>query len=235
MAGAGPLDVSEAETWAALDVLRTASIQFTDNEVVGRAMEAHLNEIQNLLTGNRRHRAQLDARRFKFVALLEALFASRLVSNTKDLPEVFYRAVHFLYGADLSNLVQRQLSDGTLRVPSEASLSRARLKMDVLAMLCRREDGQRDAQRHFTMLSTDSSPQGGLDYLMTLEDRVTREAAGNLMLAGADGSAILQWSRQQGVQTTQLPLAIVGSGNSKLPGKFEALFHQVRSLCKSTL
>ena len=54
------------------------------------------------------------------------------------------------------------------------------------------------------MLSTDSSPQGGLDYMMTLEDHVTREAAGNLMLVGDNSNAILQWSRQQGVQTTQL-------------------------------
>ena len=81
----------------------------------------------------------------------------------------------------------------------------------------------------FTMVSTDSSPQGGLDYLMSLEDRVSRESASQLMLAGAGREALERWARDFGLQTSQLPLAIVASGNSNLAGKYEALFHQVSS------
>ena len=112
-----------------------------------------------------------------------------------------------------------------MRIPSEATLSRVRLKLDVLSMLCRQQQFQ-NSSGFFVMLSADSSPQKGLDFLMPLEDRVTRHAAGDLMLAGADPKAILAWSRDQGIQTSQLPLAIVASGNSALAGKFEAPFHQ---------
>ncbi|CAE7256194.1 unnamed protein product [Symbiodinium natans] len=60
---------------------------------------------------------------------------------------------------------------------------------------------------------------------MTLEDRVSRAAAGNLVLAGGDG---LKWAADNVIETTQLPLALVGSGNADLSAKFEAVFHQVK-------
>ena len=154
---------------------------------------------------------------------MEALLVSRLIKNSKELPQVLLRCVHYVFGADLSDHVARQLADKTMRVPSESTLSRARLKLDVLSMMARQERFRSSDLEFFVMLSTDSSPQGGLDYLMTLEDRVSRAAAGNLVLAGGDG---LKWAADNVIETTQLPLALVGSGNADLSAKFEAVFHQ---------
>ena len=79
----------------------------------------------------------------------------------------------------------------------------------------------------FVVLSADSSPQGGTDYLMTLEDRISKEAAGMLMLAGEDPERLDAWIATNPVQTASLPAAVVGSGNSNLAAKHEALFHSV--------
>ena len=49
---------------------------------------------------------------------------------------------------------------------------------------------------------------------MILEDKISRAAAGELILAG-DGDEVLRWASVEGggVTTTQLPLALVGPGS----------------------
>ena len=230
--GIGQLALTDSNVIDALDVLYNAAAANSPDATTCEALRGHLNMVRSLMLPNlheaqQRHRAQLDSRRFKFSSLLEALMTSRLVKNSKDLPEVLIRSAHFLFGSEISAAVQKQISEHSIKVPSESTLCRARLKLDVLAMLARQEELSRARGEFFTMVSTDSSPQGGLDYLMSLEDRVSRESAAQLMVAGAGQQALERWARDYGLETSQLPLAIVASGNSNLAGKYEALFHQV--------
>ncbi|CAJ1366636.1 unnamed protein product, partial [Effrenium voratum] len=98
---------------------------------------------------------------------------------------------------------------------------------DAILMAMRQRQWQEDPPV-FVMISTDSSPQGGLDYIMSIEDRVTRAAAADLVAAADDEGRLDEWHAEDRVFTSQLPLAISGSGNSGLSGKYEALFHSVK-------
>ena len=79
----------------------------------------------------------------------------------------------------------------------------------------------------FVTLSTDSSPQGGLDYILTLEDRVSRASAGALMSATTP-EEVERWAVDHVVETSTLPLGLVASGNANLSSKYEALFHSAK-------
>lgn len=90
-----------------------------------------------------------------------------------------------LMGADAAKLYGQLLANSSLHLPSEAVLSRSRLKVDVVISLVQRER-LHDPGRYFFYLSADSSPQAGLDYLMTLQDAVLRHlnCLRNLMSLG---------------------------------------------------
>ena len=237
-------EVSRAQVLDALQTLFAAAPAFAADDVSADAVRGHLRQAQNLLIpdhagpGSMRHRAQQTRTRYHFTCLLEALLTARLISNSSDLPEVFARSVHYLFGPEIAEQVQRELQSGEIKVPSEATLSRARLKLDVLSMMSQQERARALAAHDgnsgfFVMLSSDSSPQGGLDYQMTLQDKVSRLAAGDLMLAGSDPDSLEKWASSHSIETSQLPLAILASGNSGLPAKFEGLFHQEPRLHQS--
>ena len=77
----------------------------------------------------------------------------------------------------------------------------------------------------FAFLSSDSSPQGGLEYYIVLEDRVSRKAAAALVEATEAERS--QWLKSGFLATSTLPVAILGSGSSSGAAKFEALAHAV--------
>ena len=54
-------------------------------------------------------------RSYKFVAVLQALFLSKLVRNALNLPEVLYRSVHYCLGSSLAQDVKKQLEAGRLQ------------------------------------------------------------------------------------------------------------------------
>ncbi|CAL1131684.1 unnamed protein product [Cladocopium goreaui] len=85
----------------------------------------------------------------------------------------------------------------------------------------------------FYVLSSDSSPQGKLDLMMTLEDRISRTDAEELIACQGDVAKLEEWSSKSKIMTTQLPLGIIGSGNSGLGAKHECIFHQVKLDCGS--
>lgn len=82
--------------------------------------------------------------------------------------------------------------------------------------------------------SEDSSPQGKLDLMMTLEDRISMSDAAALIACGGDVGKIQDWSLRPKITTTQLPLGIIGSGNAGLAAKHECIFHQATWHFKSS-
>ena len=113
------------------------------------AVQAHVAHISRLLLpgdgdrilpGSARHTERKDGGGWQYTlaSLMEALLAGRLLSNAANLQECMRRSVHFLLGPEIAQQMQRDLDKQNIRVPSESSLSRARLKLDALLPLVRR-------------------------------------------------------------------------------------------------
>lgn len=171
--------------------------------------------------------------RFKFAALLEGLLLTRMLANDRHLRDVLVRAVHYVLGPGAAASVQADIAGRRLHVPSASTLSRGRLKFDVLSMFVRQAEFKSEGA-FFVFLSSDSSPQGGLDFMMSLEDRVSRSAAARLVDCGNNMEKLEEWCRNSSpITTTQLPLSIIGSGNSGLASKSEALAHSDACLCST--
>ena len=105
------------------------------------------------------------------------------------------------------------------------------MKFDLLLMKVRQRAwarasrGQRDSG-FFLTLSSDSSPQSGLEYYMVLEDRISRKAAAQLVNATVE--ELRQWSTvEENLRTAVLPLTVLGSGKQTTAAKFESLAHAV--------
>ena len=73
----------------------------------------------------------------------------------------------------------------------------------------------------FVMVSSDSSPQGGLDFFISVEDQVRNPG----LIIDASRAEIAEWCSGDNSQTAALPLRIVGSGTSDMSAEYEALFH----------
>ncbi len=163
--------------------------------------------------------------RYSLVSLIEALLIGRLIRSASNLPEVLVRCISFVLGSEVAEQVKLAIAEKQLKIPSATALTRARQKFDVFLMLWRRKSF-RTTDPYFVMLSTDASPQGGSDYLMTLEDRVTRKAAG--LLIDSDPDDLAAWNIAGHLSKSTLPVSLVGSGNSGLAAKFEGVFHSVK-------
>ena len=122
----------------ALDTLRLAAANIAD-PVSQRAVTAHLDNVKGLLNeAASRHRSQgKSSRQYNFGALLEALLLSRLIQNVKHLPEVMVRSLHYVFGPDLAAELQNKISQKSMKIPSESTISRSRLKLDPSAALIR--------------------------------------------------------------------------------------------------
>lgn len=77
----------------------------------------------------------------------------------------------------------------------------------------------------FIFLSADASPQGSLEFFIVLEDRISREHAG-MIIEPTDQEREL-WCKSGFLETTPLPVTILGSGRASASSKFEALCHTV--------
>lgn len=90
-----------------------------------------------------------------------------------------------------------------------------------LFILCSREA----LYLNFIFLSSDSSPQGGLDYLLTIEDTIARSKAA--LCIDVSDSELATFSALGHLKLCVLPVSVIGSGNAALSAKFEALFNSV--------
>ena len=97
----------------------------------------------------------------------------RLLKTTASPPKTLVQAMGYVLGPKAAEACQEELTKNKIQVPSPATLSRTRLKADVLLMRLRRQSFC-EKRCIFVMLSCDASPQNGVDYQMTLEDAVER-------------------------------------------------------------
>ena len=125
--------------------------------------------------------------------------------------------------------VKCKLDSEEIQVPHASTLSRSRLMLDLLIMNWRKQEFQNASSGFFTYLSSDSSPQAGTDFLLTLEDRVERRHAG--LVVDATEEELAAWSASNYLQTSSLPVAVVGAGNSGVAGKYEGLLHSIVCDC----
>ena len=170
---------------------------------------------------HRRRNEQLSLGR-----LLESLLLARLLRSALSLPEVLYRAVAFILGAEEAMKLKERMAQKTYAVPSDTQLSHARFKLDCLLMHCRRShwaEFQRSQTQVWIVLSSDASPQGGLEYFVTLEDRFKHPG----LLVDSSREEVLEWCRSSNLQSSTLAPCIIGSGNAGTAAKFEALLHSV--------
>ena len=62
------------------------------------------------------------------------------------------------------------------------------------------QKSERDGAGFFVTLSTGSSLQGGFDYTLTLEDRMSREAASDL-IGALTPDQVKRWSQNHSIET----------------------------------
>ena len=99
-------------------------------------------------------------------------------------------------------------------LPSRATLTRGRVRLDVAAMLCRRWHWAREARQVFRYLAYDASPQKGVEIFATVERVLT--------VLSND-----RFSATSAVDERRLPLVTLGHGRTSLEDKVQAHIHQV--------
>lgn len=83
----------------------------------------------------------------------------------------------------------------------------------------------KDGGPKFVYLSTDASLQRGQDYQMSLEDMISQSQAAAFFSEDFDASV---FSSMHHLVSTTLPCTLIGSGNSSLSGKYEAVCDSIK-------
>ena len=99
--------------------------------------------------------------------LLHCFLLCDLLKADSSLAEAVRQACHIALPKHVKDVVLQLLDDGQRPVPSPATVSRLRLKVDVAWMLLQRRDFQQalsDGSGMVAHCMVDSSPQGGHDY-----------------------------------------------------------------------
>ena len=100
--------------------------------------------------------------------------------------------------------------DSRPSLPSRQTLQRARVRLDVAAMLCHRSLWQRECRRVFRYVAYDASPQHGVEVFATVERVLTLPAN----------------AAAPSVHERRLPLVTLGHGRFTLADKLQAHVHQ---------
>ena len=110
-------------------------------------------------------------------------------------------------------LASREAS--TRKLPHRTTLDRAEMKVDIGAMLARRE-WYRTHGPMYRYIAYDASPQHGQEFFVTVE-RVILESALDSMAS---------WSARPAVESRLMPLATLGKGRMGLAEKTQAYIHR---------
>lgn len=124
--------------------------------------------------------------------------------------------------------IQEMIAKKQLAIPHQSTLSRTRIRLDLLLMRMR---AQRFAsmEQFFLFVSTDSSPQGHSEYLMSIEDCIqSTDCRGCL---STNQEELASWNLANALRSSTLPVAVLGSGNTNLPAKWTALIQSINADC----
>jgi hypothetical protein len=100
--------------------------------------------------------------------------------------------------------------DGINRLPSRTTLHRARVRLDVAAMLFHRWQFAQDKRQLFRYIAYDASPQRGVEIFVVVERIIHVDACG----------------ANAAVRNRRLPLVTLGHGRCSLLDKVQAHIHQ---------
>lgn len=92
-----------------------------------------------------------------------------------------------------------------------------------------RADRFQALERFHNFLSSDSSPQGHVDFLMSIEDCVGHHRIAPCLSTSTD--EVAAWSLSGAFKSSTLPVAVLGAGNTSLPAKWEAILRSICSDC----
>jgi len=153
-------------------------------------------------------------------SMIIALRFGAFLKRQRDLPDASEAGTacycHFARQLPPTSLEKRE----DVRMPSQPSLCKGRIKLDIASMLARRSFCALRG-RSFRCLGFDASPQrGGVEVFATLERAVLKSDIANL----SDPSTAM-WPRS--VETRRCPLAALGQGRAALSDKAHAHANQV--------
>ena len=134
--------------------------------------------VEHCLSHKRRRVGSGGQKPWRLTSLLEALLLTRLLKNACQLPAMLVRAVAFILGHSEAHRLKEAIDQRQISLPSKSTLSKTRIRLDLVYMWARQQlwaESNLDQGTMFVGLSSDSSPQGGSDYLMTLEDAWQRK------------------------------------------------------------
>jgi len=218
-----------------------AQLQVTSDELTREMMM----NMSTLVSGGATLRR--DAMAYKASFLIQCVCLSHAVHDSKNLSKVLQRAVTLALPPSLARVITACLLDGSIRVPSKATLSRSRIAVDVAFMSwhrmrskrCRAEGG--GAVRYIMM---DSSPQGHHNYELIQQTSVLycdlwraydlaqsmaiywqgRRPADNGMEDFRDELHKIDELTGM-IQVHALPVVVIGSGRGNVAAKFHSLVH----------
>ena len=140
---------------------------------------------ESLLLGSRRHAYVAGKPSFAFRVghLVEAMLCSMSLSHDDDLSQALQLAACLLLPDKLAKeWVRRLHADSRLYLPSKAIISQRRAALDMgYALLQQSRIKERMAAGAFFYALTDSSPQGGRDYEVTVLDIISAEDARKIL------------------------------------------------------
>lgn len=148
--------------------------------------------------------------------LIRSLQLGQSVANQGNVVHAADHALQYWYPDDFASR-RAALAVVGARLPGRHTLVRSRIRLDIAAMLHRREWFATSRPALHRYLSFDASPQSrGVEVLVTVERVVTHEA----LLAWAPGHPY------PAVEVRRLPISVLGHGRCGLADKAQAHIHQ---------
>ena len=160
-------------------------------------------QAESLLLSSKRHHYVSGGRgsfAFRIGHLVETMLCAMCLSNDSDLPQALKLAACLLLPEKIAHEWVRRLSeDPGLYLPSKAIISQRRAALDMGYACCQQAwVAERLAEGVFFYALTDSSPQGGRDYEVTVLDAVNANDAIELLMFSRHARGCLDNSQLRG-------------------------------------
>lgn len=144
-----------------------------------------------------------------------AIELSSMIKKRGDLQKVIVTSIMLALPPQDAAAVRDQILSNQIRIPEGRYLQRAKVKLDMMAMLYERQLVKDNRSRCvFRYLQADASPQGNFNYFCVREER--------LQMSVGTGANPMTTAR---LETHSLPVAVLGWGQSGAEQKFAKLVH----------